>query len=652
MASKPPEETRFTVLSHESVNLYAETIGITGLPTDLSKSLAEDTTYRMRHIIQNAAQFMKHGRRKRMTTEDLNRALQLCSVEPIYGYGSAEEMPFRSTSLKDVDIFFVEEKDVSVRELALGTVLPTDPGKTTVKAHWLCIEGAPPNQAQGTGIGRQAGGGAQHKSLSQACINYYEQITKSVLGENDRCRKVSLNDLKSNPKILSLLAYFVNFISSGVKTYSHDMKQLSHLLSMVRSLIDNPSLFLEPYVIQLVTAVMYCLLESLAVSFNPANDHWRLRDDAARILAHISRKCNNSVNYLRQQLLMTLQEVLVDDGRPYCSHYGAVVGLTELGPEALEQFLLPYLKNYWQLLQQVLQDNSPSNAVLQGEAYQVYGALLQASGCLLKSKTKGVPVNSYNFQVNNSSHPMLRANLSPWAGTNMMERRPSFPTRSRSSSTNSTTQSNSEYYRLYSIFGDSILPMIAFNNWQDSSVTKNNLIRIQPLTHAYFPLRPLPRDSTAIRELIERKKESFLAKRSESESSSEPLLHAGRKRQRTEDVSLKQPETKKERKGPWSALTLSSPTKLRPFNTNYFEAPSCTSRSKGSVDQSLSRKKSGKFAKRKNEVPKEAEMERKTSVDKSLHIATGKMKRRYHKITTRPSITNKSQYNYHLGVSF
>ena len=32
---------------------------------------------------------------------------------------------------------------------------------------------------------------------------------------------------------------------------------------------------------------------------------------------------------------MTLQEVLLDDGRPFCSHYGAVVGLTELGPEVL-----------------------------------------------------------------------------------------------------------------------------------------------------------------------------------------------------------------------------------------------------------------------------------------------------------------------------
>lgn len=42
-------------------------------------------------------------------------------------------MPFRSTNIKDAEIFFVEEKDVSVRELALGTVVPTDPGKTTIK---------------------------------------------------------------------------------------------------------------------------------------------------------------------------------------------------------------------------------------------------------------------------------------------------------------------------------------------------------------------------------------------------------------------------------------------------------------------------------------------------------------------------------------
>lgn len=247
---------------------------------------------------------------------------------------------------------------------------------------------------------------------------------------------------------------------------------------------------------------------------------------------------------------------------------------------------------------------------------------------------------------------MLRANLSPWAGTSMIERRPSLPPRSRSSSTNSTTQSNSEYHRLYSIFGDSLMPLIAFNNWQDSSVTKNNLIRIQPLTHAYFPLRPLQRDSAAIRDLIEKAKESILVKK--SEASNEPLLHAGRKRQRTDDASLKQPEPKKERKGVWSSLTLTSPKKLRSFNTDIFDAPSSICKSKGSGDQSLSRKKSGKFSRRKQELPKEpkkAPMERKTSVaEKTLPVATGKIKRRHRRIP-RLSIANKSQYDYHLGVT-
>ena len=33
-----------------------------------------------------------------------------------------------------------------------------------------------------------------------------------------------------------------------VKSYGHDLTQLSKLLSLVRSLIENQSLFLEPYV--------------------------------------------------------------------------------------------------------------------------------------------------------------------------------------------------------------------------------------------------------------------------------------------------------------------------------------------------------------------------------------------------------------------
>ena len=44
--------------------------------------------------------------------------------------------------------------------------------------------------------------------------------------------------------------------------------------------------------------------------------------------------------------------------------------------QALEQYVMPHLRTYWTQLQQVLDDSSQSNALLQDEAYQVYGALL------------------------------------------------------------------------------------------------------------------------------------------------------------------------------------------------------------------------------------------------------------------------------------
>lgn len=44
---------------------------------------------------------------------------------------------------------------------------------------------------------------------------------------------------------------------------------------------------------------------------------------------------------------------------------------------------MPHLRTYWSQLQQVLDDNSQSNAILQEEAYQVYGALLVSHGSRL-----------------------------------------------------------------------------------------------------------------------------------------------------------------------------------------------------------------------------------------------------------------------------
>ena len=55
----------------------------------------------------------------------------------IYGYGSLEDTLFRSTISKEGEIFFVEDKEIGLRDLAMNVAIPTDPGKRTVKGN-LC----------------------------------------------------------------------------------------------------------------------------------------------------------------------------------------------------------------------------------------------------------------------------------------------------------------------------------------------------------------------------------------------------------------------------------------------------------------------------------------------------------------------------------
>lgn len=79
----------------------------------------------------------------------------------------------------------------------------------------------------------------------------------------------------------------LRFFSCQVKSVSHDLEQLHRLLQVARSLLRNPHLCLGPYVRSLVGSVLYCVLEPLAASINPLNDHWTLRDGAALLLSHI-----------------------------------------------------------------------------------------------------------------------------------------------------------------------------------------------------------------------------------------------------------------------------------------------------------------------------------------------------------------------------
>ncbi|MGH0163364.1 UNVERIFIED_CONTAM: hypothetical protein FKN15_044076 [Acipenser sinensis] len=306
------EERKFAEVPRDSVKMMAESVGVE-LSDDIAAMLAEDVCYRLREAAQ-----------------------------AVCGYGSQDALPFRP--LKEGELYFVEDREINLVELALATNIPKGCAETMVRV---------PTAVQ---------------SLTDDLLKYYQQV----------------------------------------KSVSHDLEQLSRLLHMVKSLVQNPFLYLGSYIKSLVSSVMYCILEPLAASINPLNDHWTLRDYAALLLSHIFWAHGDLVGGLYHQILLSLQKVLSDPVRPLCSHYGAVVGLHALGWKAVERVLFPHLSAYWSNLQAVLDDDSVSNAQVKADGHKVYGAILVAVEKLLKMKaqSRSVPAEG-SVAVRERSFPGL-----------------------------------------------------------------------------------------------------------------------------------------------------------------------------------------------------------------------------------------------------
>ncbi len=56
-------------------------MGIPNLKDDVAVSLAQDVEYRIHEIVQEAMKFMRHGKRTKLTVDDINNALRVRNVE-------------------------------------------------------------------------------------------------------------------------------------------------------------------------------------------------------------------------------------------------------------------------------------------------------------------------------------------------------------------------------------------------------------------------------------------------------------------------------------------------------------------------------------------------------------------------------------------
>ncbi|XP_012154259.1 transcription initiation factor TFIID subunit 6 isoform X2 [Megachile rotundata] len=350
-----------TTLSQESIKVIAESIGVGNFPDEAAKDLAEDVSYRLKEIIQDAAKFMRHGKRQRMTTYDIDHALKIKNIEPTYGFFAKDHIPFRFASGGGRELHFVEEKEIDLNEvisMSSGQTWPKLPLEITLRAHWLCIDGVQPtipenpppvskdvqklesvdptsklsNKSQNIGVGKPGGGGKSQKLRNVETVHvkqlathelsveqqlYYKEITEACVGSDEARRAEALQSLSADPGLHEMLARMCTFIAEGVRVnvVQNNLALLIYLMRMVKALLDNPSLYLEKYLHELIPSIATCIVSRQLCMRPDVDNHWALRDFASRLMAQICKNFNTSTNNVQTRVTRMFSQALAKNSQ-------------------------------------------------------------------------------------------------------------------------------------------------------------------------------------------------------------------------------------------------------------------------------------------------------------------------------------------------
>jgi transcription initiation factor TFIID subunit 6 len=373
-----------SLLTVDAIKVIAESIGIGKLSDEAAAVIAPDAEYRLRELAQEALKFMRHSKRDVLTTEDVRCALKLRSVEALYGFNSAQEPLNFARAAGSSDLYYLEDKDVDLTDI-IAAPLPACPIDYSLSIHWLAVEGVQPAIPQNPSIEvitkkrkptiaekiPEVKPVIEH-ILSRELQLYYEKITDAIKSKDQPLKESALSSLEIDTGIHTLVPYFTQFIADEVSQNLKSLPLLESLMHMAFAMLKNESLNIEPYLHHLMPSVLTCLVGKKLCEA-PDEDHWKLRDYAAEVIAFVSGRWGKTYSTLLPRLTKTLLNAFLDPSRPLTTHYGGVRGLGALGQETILLSVLPNVAAYMQTLRPDLEPTSPRH----GDARRVRQALME-----------------------------------------------------------------------------------------------------------------------------------------------------------------------------------------------------------------------------------------------------------------------------------
>ncbi|KAF5361003.1 hypothetical protein D9756_005121 [Leucocoprinus leucothites] len=291
-----------------------------------------------------------------------------------------------------VPVYFVEDEEIDFERVLREEKIMLPKGVSWT-AHWLAVEGVQPlipenppaipreepatasgetkvngvlvSAPSATGAAGLLPGGGQKSGalpnassaqsanlvkqvLSRELQLYYARLTSSLLpplSTQDYANKktAALASLRHDAGLQALLPYLVRWVGEGVvgvlKTGEQsdgEGKVLEVLMDVVGALLENTTLFVEPYLHQLLPPILSTLLHSTL----PYSQSTHLRISASQTLSRVLTQHSTTYPSLSPRIMKTLLLALISPGKSRGTREGAVRGLMGVGKEAVRKGLV------------------------------------------------------------------------------------------------------------------------------------------------------------------------------------------------------------------------------------------------------------------------------------------------------------------------
>lgn len=389
---------------YETIKDVSELIGV-NLSDDVARNLALDVEYRIHEILETAIKFMRHSKRKILTISDIDHAFKVLNIEPLYGYNDFQPLNFVEV-LSGVDgqsLYYIDDAELDFEKL-INQDLPKVPRQCTFSAHWLAIEGIQPILPQNPlpleiknlpvsvrgaissyisddvlnmCLNKPDYFDSKQKKLvknlevkplvkhvlSKELILYFDKVVEILLStdpESESLKYDPLSCLRNDSGLHQLVPYFIQFIADQITNNLKNTQILFTMIELMSAILDNKTLFLDPYVHAFMPCILTLLL-SRKIGLN-TNDlttpesqktfmiQLSIREKAVFLLDHIFKVYGSCYSTLKPRVTRTFLKALLDPMKSSGSHYGVLIGLRKMGNEIIKFVLIGNSKVWYKMI--------------------------------------------------------------------------------------------------------------------------------------------------------------------------------------------------------------------------------------------------------------------------------------------------------------